>query len=140
MNSASTGEPAPVSPYLVVDDAEAAIDFYRRAFAAIELFRAAAEDGIRLLHASLLINGGHVMLSDEFPERGDGCRSPHALGGTAVTIHLATDDADLLWQRAVAAGAAVVVPLADQFWGERYGKVLDPFGHVWSIGSPLPQR
>lgn len=139
--STAAGGPAPVSPYLVVDDADAAIEFYRRAFAALELDRMPADDGLRVLHAVLMINGGCVMLSDAFAEgEQGGFRSPRALGGTAVMIHLAVDDADALWRRAVAAGAEVVLPIADQFWGDRYGKMRDPFGHLWSISSPLPAR
>lgn len=136
----AAGGPYSVVPYLVVDDADAAIDFYRRAFAAIELDRVMDDDGTRVVHAALLLNGGMIMVSDEVPEgHTAGCRTPRALGGTTVTAHLAVDDADAAWQRALAAGAEVVMTVADQAWGDRYGKLRDPFGHVWSIGSPLPQ-
>lgn len=139
MSMPETGGSASVAPYLVVDDADAAIDFYRRAFAAIELHRVVGDDGLCVLHAALMINGGVVMLSDELADgHTAGCSPPHQLGGTTVTIHLAVDDADDVWQRALAAGASAVMPIADQPWGERYGRLRDPFGHLWSIGTPLP--
>lgn len=139
MNTPAGGGAAPVAPYLVVDDADAAIDFYRRAFAALELHRVADDDGVRVLHAALMINGGLVMLSDEVPDgHTAGCRTPKSLGSTTVTVHLAVDDADAAWQRALAAGAEVVMPIADQEWGDRYGRLRDPFGHLWSLGAPLP--
>ena len=127
----------PVAPYLTVSDGQAAVEFYKAAFGANELFRQLADDGQRLLHCSLELNGGHVMLSDEFPEWGTGgCTAPTRLNGTSVTIHLEVDDADALWRRALDAGCEVIMPLADMFWGARYGKLRDPFGHVWSLGSP----
>jgi PhnB protein len=133
---AAAVEPA-LSPHLVVDDAAAAIDFYVRAFDAVELGRVAGSDG-RLVHAAVRINGGTVMLNDDFPEMCDGKRStPAALGGTPVTIHLTVSDVDDKFQQAVDAGATVVMPLADQFWGDRYGVVQDPFGHQWSLGQPV---
>ncbi len=126
-----------VAPHLVVDGAAQAIDFYRKAFGAVELHRAPADDGKRLMHASLRINGAVVMLNDDFPEYSGGkSRTPKALGGSPVTIHLQTPDVDALWQQAVAAGAEVEFPLADQFWGDRYGILRDPFGHSWSLGTP----
>ena len=134
---------SPVAPYLVVDDGDRAIDFYRRAFGAVEVFRMMDEDGERVAHASLMINGGLVMLSDFFPEWAEttgGERPPVALGGTPVCIHLSVTDADAAWERALAAGGDPVMPIADMFWGDRYGKLRDPFGHIWSVGSPLPER
>jgi len=131
-----------VIPHLVVDGGAAAIDFYVRAFGAAELARQMAEDGRRVLHAALAVNGGRVMLHDPFPEFADGRRiaAPPAVGGTSVYIHLGYPDADAAsaaFARAVAAGATAVMPIADMFWGERYGQLRDPFGHIWSMGGPI---
>jgi PhnB protein len=87
-----------------------------------------AEDGERLLHCHLRINGADLTMPEEFPEHG---------GPQGVTLHLAVDDADAWCERALAAGTTVKMPLADQFWGDRYGKLQDPFGHSWSIGAPI---
>jgi len=123
-----------IAPHLTIREGEGsnAVEFYKQAFGAEELGRHLAEDGKRLMHAHLLINGGHLMLNDDFPEWTGGVAAP-----AAVTIHIQTDDADQWWERAVAAGAAVRMPLADQFWGARYGQLDDPFGHRWSIGGPV---
>ena len=127
-----------VLPHLTVDDAAAAIDFYVKAFDGVELGRVPGPDGKKLYHAALQINGSTVMLNDDYPEMNDGKEStPKALGGTPVTIHLVVDDVDTKFQRAVDAGATVVMPLEDQFWGDRYGVVRDPFGHHWSLGQPV---
>jgi PhnB protein len=126
-----------VSPYLIVDGAAAAIDFYVAAFGAEELGRVPGPDG-RLVNAALRINGSVVMLNDDFPEMTDGkSMTPISLGGTPVTIHLTVTDVESQFQRAVDAGATVVAPLEDQFWGDRYGVLRDPFGHVWSLGQPM---
>jgi PhnB protein len=88
------------------------------------------------MHAHLVIHGGHLMLCDDFSSMGHGkSETPQALGGSPVTFHLHVDNADSVWQQAVAAGATVTMPLADQFWGDRYGQLRDPFGHKWSIGQ-----
>ena len=127
-----------VLPHLVVDDAAGAIDFYVKAFGAEELGRVPGPDGKKLIHAAVNINGSTVMLNDDFPEMNDGKSStPTALGGTPVTIHLVVTDVDKKFQRAVDAGATVVMPLEDQFWGDRYGMLRDPFGHQWSLGQPV---
>src|ERR1700748_3869226 len=119
-------EPA-LSPHLVVDNAAAAIDFYVKAFDAQELGRVPGPDG-KLIHAALRINGFTVLLNDDFPEMSGGkSTTPTSLGGTPVTIHLTGADG----------GASVVVPLEDQFWGDRYGVLADPFGHHWSLGQPV---
>ncbi|MUL85840.1 MULTISPECIES: VOC family protein [unclassified Mycolicibacterium] len=126
-----------VTPHLVVDDAAAAIDFYVKAFDATELGRMPGPDG-KLVHAALTINGSTVMLNDDFPEFNDGkSTTPRALGGTPVTIHLTVTDVEAKFAKAVEAGAEVVMPLEDQFWGDRYGMVRDPFGHQWSLGQPV---
>jgi PhnB protein len=129
-------EPA-LSPHLVVDDAAAAIDFYVKAFDAQELGRVPGPDG-KLIHAALRINGFTVLLNDDFPEMSCGkSMTPTSLGGTPVTIHLTVTDVDAKFQRALDAGASVAMPLDEQFWGDRYGIVADPFGHHWSLGQPV---
>lgn len=129
-------EPA-LSPHLVVDDAAAAIDFYVNAFDAVELGRVPGPDG-RLIHAAVRINGFTVLLNDDFPETcGGKSMTPKSLGGTPVTIHLTVTEVETKFQRALDAGATVVAPLEDQFWGDRYGVVADPFGHHWSLGQPV---
>ncbi len=126
-----------MAPHLVVDDAAAAIDFYVKAFDAVENGRVPGPDG-RLIHAALNINGFTVLLNDDFPEHSGGkSMTPKALGGTPVTIHLTVTDVDAKFQKAVDAGATVIAPLEDQFWGDRYGIVADPFGHHWSMGQPV---
>lgn len=120
--------------YLRVHDAAGAIEFYRRAFGATENFRL-TEPGGRIGHAELDFGGATLMLSDEFPEFG--IRSPQTLGGTSITLHLHVDDADAVIARAVAAGATLLRPAQDQFYGERSGTVRDPFGHEWNIGHHL---
>ncbi|MBX9707720.1 MAG: VOC family protein [Caulobacteraceae bacterium] len=127
--------PAGVIPYLTIPGrgGQAAVEFYQRAFGAQELFRNLAEDGERLMHSRLIINGGMIMLSDEFPEYGN----PTDVEPVGVALHLQVDDADEWWARALTAGAVPVMPLADQFWGDRYGRVMDPFGHCWSIASTI---
>ena len=129
-------EPA-LSPHLTVSDAAAAIDFYVKAFGAVEVGRVPGPDG-RLIHAAVRNNGQTLMLNDDFPETcGGKSMTPTALGGTPVTIHLLVTDVEASFQRAVEAGATVVQPLQNQFWGDRYGLVVDPFGHRWSMGQPL---
>jgi PhnB protein len=126
-----------LSPMLVVGDAAAAIEFYIKAFGAVEFGRIPGPDG-RLIHAAVRINNQMVMLNDDFPEMCHGKSStPVGLGGTPVTLHLTVPDVETAFQRALDAGATVIQPLEDQFWGDRYGVVLDPFGHRWSLGQPL---
>ena len=124
-----------VTPYLTIRERRGAqaADWYVRALGAEELDRKPAEDGVRLIHCHLRINGGHVMLSDDFPEYHGLVDAPSPSG---VTLHLQVDDPDAWWTRATAAGAEVRMELADQFWGDRYGQLRDPFGHMWSIGGP----
>lgn len=126
-----------VIPHLCVDDASAAIDFYVKAFGATEMGRVPHPDG-RIVHAAIQINGSTVMLNDDFPEYDNGkSQTPKAFGGTPVTIHLTVTDVDAKFAQAVQAGAEVIMPLEDQFWGDRYGMVRDPFGHQWSLGQPV---
>lgn len=134
-----------VSPYLTVSDANAAIEFYTRAFGAVEVSRQATPDGTKLIHAAITINGGLVMMSDDFPEYMQGqSNTPQALGGSPVTIHLDLPDVDSVWKQAIAAGATVTMELEDQFWGDRYGQLVDPFGHIWSLATrktqPTPEE
>ena len=121
-----------LSPHLVVAGAAEAIDFYKKAFGAVEKVRLAGKDG-KLMHACVEICGSSVMLVDEMPQWG--ALSPKALKGTPVTIHLYVDDVDAFVDRAVKAGATVKMPVADMFWGDRYGVIEDPFGHNWSIAT-----
>lgn len=111
----------------------AAIDFYTRAFGASEQARMLAEDGVRLMHAHLRINGASLMMHDDFPEY---TGSPMATP-SGVTLHLQVDDADSWYQRAVDAGATATMPMENMFWGDRYGQVTDLFGHRWSIATPV---
>ena len=122
-----------LSPHLVCDGASDAIAFYERAFGAQELIRIPGDDG-RLMHAAMSVNGSSVLLVDE--NREYGLLSPKALGGTPVTIHLVVADADATYDRAVAAGATARMPVAEMFWGDRYGVLQDPFGHLWSVATP----
>jgi PhnB protein len=130
--------PPGVLPHFVVDGAVKAIDFYVRAFGAVEVRRSPIPDG-RLMHAEIRIGISTVYLSDDFPEyRGGKKTSPHALGGTPITLHQYVADCDAAVAKAVAAGASIVMPPSDCFWGDRYGQVMDPFGHVWSFAHRLP--
>ncbi|BBP02287.1 VOC family protein [Sulfuriferula nivalis] len=121
-----------LTPHLVCRDAAAAIDFYGRAFGAIEQFRLPMPDG-KIMHACVQIGDSKLFLFDEMPEHG--AFGPQDLKSTPVTIHLQVQDADAVFARAVAAGATMTMPLAEMFWGDRYGRVRDPFGHHWSIAT-----
>jgi len=122
-----------VTPSLTVRGADRAIAFYRRAFGAEERMRLASTDGTKIMHAELQIGDSIVMLSDEFPEMG--ARSPEALGGTPGSLFLYVDDVDRVFARAVEAGGVAQVPVQDMFWGDRFGSLVDPFGHVWGIAT-----
>lgn len=123
-----------VFAYLTVDDAAAAIEFYKKAFGAEELYRLTEPNG-RIGHAELRLGPTVLMLNDEYPEYG--VQSPKRLGGSGFRMHLHVDNADALIDRAVAEGATLVMPPADQFYGERGGRVRDPFGHEWLIGHEI---
>ena len=118
---------------LIVSNAKEAIEFYKKAFDAIEVELYPAPDG-KIMYARIRIGDSSIMMSDEFPDMG--ARSPLTIGDTAVTIHLYVEDADKIFNQAVKAGAKVTMPIGDTFWGDRYGKVLDPYGHSWSIATP----
>ncbi|HYG91478.1 MAG TPA: VOC family protein [Azospirillum sp.] len=119
-----------VVPYVNVSDANAAAAFYTRAFGAEEVYRVPADDGRRLMHCHLHINGGSLMISDPFPECGYELKTPQSF-----VLHLQVDDLDAWWRRAVEAGAEIVMPLQEMFWGDRYGQLRDPFGVTWSLGA-----
>jgi PhnB protein len=121
-----------VTPYLIVNDAAAAIEFYKKAFGATELMRMPKPNG-KIGHAEIKIGDSPIMLADEAPEMG--ARSPRTFGGSPVSIFLYVDDVDTTFARAVDGGAKVQRPLADQFYGDRTGGVEDPFGHVWYIAT-----
>ena len=121
-----------VTPHIVCAGAAQAIEFYKKAFGATEEARLPGPDG-KLMHAMIRINGSAVMLVDENPEWG--MLGPKSLKGTPVTIHLYVEDADAFVARAEKAGATVTMPVAEMFWGDRYGKIEDPFGHHWSVGT-----
>ena len=122
-----------LTPHLVVKGASDAIEFYKKAFGAQEIGRMAAPDGKTIMHAQIKIGNSIVFLVDEFPQMG--CKGPLSIGGTAVTLHLYVEDVDAAFNRAVAAGAQVTMPVADAFWGDRYGRLADPFGHHWSLAT-----
>ena len=123
-----------LTPHVVCKDAVKAIDFYKRAFGAEEVFSLTAPDGA-LIHASVRIGNSMLMIADECPPMG--AIGPKKLGGTPVTIHLSVADVDAGYARAVAAGATARMPVTEMFWGARYGVLQDPFGHSWSIATQV---
>jgi len=122
-----------ITAQLVVSGVAGAVDWYTRALGAHELLRNAAPDG-KIMHCELLLGDSRFFVVDEFP---GAMPSPAALGGTPVTLHLYVPDVDAFFDRAVGSGATVLMPVADQFWGDRYGMLADPFGHRWSIASRI---
>jgi PhnB protein len=129
----------PVTAYLTVKGGQDAIALYERAFGARLLDRKMADDGRRVMHAALDIFGTMIMLSDEFPEYDPDSKSPLTLGATTVTLHVGFDDpvdVDAAMSKAAAAGCTVTTPAVDAFWGMRYGRLKDPFGHAWAFGAP----
>lgn len=123
-----------VTPHLVIDGAAKAIEFYKAAFGAEVLVAMPMPDSDRLMHGEIQIGNSRVMVADEFPEMGPR-RSPTALGESSVTLHLYVEDVDAAIEKAEKAGATVTMPAADMFWGDRYGKVKDPFGHDWGLAT-----
>jgi PhnB protein len=121
-----------VTPHLICAGAADAIEFYKKAFGAVEEARLPGPGG-RIMHAMIRIGDSAVMLVDEMPEWG--ALGPKSLKGSPVTVHLYVENADATVERAVKAGAKITMPLADQFWGDRYGKLEDPFGHHWSVAT-----
>jgi PhnB protein len=125
-------------PQLIVSNGPAAVDFYKEAFGAVEGHRMMTPDGKKLVHGELTLDGHKFFVSDEFSEsEGGSCKSPQTLGGTGVRVTLIVDDADRVVESAVAAGARVTMPVQDMFWGARYGKIVDPFGHEWGINQQM---
>ena len=120
------------TPSIVVSDSKEAIEFYKKAFGANEIYQMPTPDG-KTMHAMVQIGDSFVMMSDEFPNMG--CKSPATLGGTGVTLHLYVEDADKIFNQAVEAGATVTMPIMDAFWGDRFGTIIDPFGHSWAIAT-----
>lgn len=135
MAQPNQGPTGGLTPHIAIAGKRAgeAIDFYIKAFGAVEQIRIPADDGVRLMHAHLHVNGASLMMHDDFPEyTGSAMAAP-----SGVTLHLQVDDTDAWFRRAVDAGAEAVMGPDDMFWGDRYAQVKDPFGHLWSIGTPL---
>jgi PhnB protein len=130
----------PITPYLTVSDAAAAIEFYKRGFGAVQDGESHLMPGTdKIMHARLRFsNGGLIMLADDLAgQMGRKSETPEALSGSPVVLALLLEDVQTFWDAAVAAGATITVPLADQFWGDRYGQLTDPFGHKWSLSQTL---
>lgn len=137
MTSALPNPPAgfhAVTPSLTILGAGQAIEFYKAAFGAEERYRISGGDG-KVMHAEITIGGSIIMISDEFPDWNS--LSPPTIGGTASTLMIYVDDVDQVTDRAVAAGATILHPLSDQFWGDRTSTITDPFGHRWSLATPI---
>jgi PhnB protein len=124
----------PITPHIVVQGADAASSFYADAFGATEVSRIPTPDG-RLMSVEMSLAGGRLHIADEFPEMG--VFAPPSIGGTPTVLALEVEDADPVFARAIAAGAEVLQPLEDRFWGERHGQIADPFGHRWNISHHL---
>jgi PhnB protein len=122
-----------LTPHIVVSNASEAIEFYKKAFGAVEIWRSPGPDGKSIMHAEVKIGDSILMLNDEFPEMGS--KSPKTVGGTSVTLSLYVEDVDKVFKQAVDAGASVIMPVDDMFWGDRYGMLTDPFGHQWAVAT-----
>jgi len=122
-----------VSTYLIVPSAVEALEFYAKAFGAETICRMPGPDGQSTMHAEMGIGDSTVMLTDENPQFN--LKSPHSLGGCTASLHLYVEDADAMFQRAVDAGCKVLAPIQDMFWGDRFGKVADPYGHHWGVAT-----
>jgi PhnB protein len=122
-----------ITPHLICKNAGQAIEFYKKAFGAEEIMRMPGPDGKTVMHAEIKIGDSHLMIADEFPDYG--CVGPQTLKGSPVTVHLYVKDADAVYNQAVKAGATASMPLQNMFWGDRYGKLTDPFGHHWSVAT-----
>ena len=123
-----------ITPNIVVRDARKAIDFYKKAFGAEEIMSMPGPGG-KIMHAEIRIGNSRVMLADDMPEFG--CKSPQALGGSPVSFYVYVENVDAAWKRAVDAGAKAGMPLSDMFWGDRTGKLEDPFGHSWNLAQHI---
>jgi uncharacterized glyoxalase superfamily protein PhnB len=122
-----------LTPHLIVKGADKAIEFYKKVFGAEEITRLPGPDGKSIMHAALQIGDSRLFLVEEFPQMGSG--GPLSIGGTPVAIHVYVEDADAVFNRALASGAQVRMPLENAFWGDRYGQFTDPFGHRWSVAT-----
>lgn len=122
-----------VTPHLVVNDAKKALQFYATAFGAKALEEMCCDETNKVMHAEMKVGDSIIMLCDEFPEMG--CKSPASLGGSPISIFLYVEDVDKAFKQATDAGCSVTMPLADMFWGDRYGRLKDPFGHEWAMGT-----
>jgi PhnB protein len=122
-----------ITPHMIIRDCAKAIEFYKTAFDAKQQGETAFGPDGKVMHAALKIGDSIVMMSDEFPQSKS--LGPLSLGGSAIVLNIYTDNADKLWERAVKAGATITMPLSNQFWGDRYGQLVDPFGHRWSIAQ-----
>jgi PhnB protein len=135
-----------VTPHLVVNDANAALEFYTKALGASEVMRMPAQDGKRLMHSEIQVRGARIFVMDDFPEHRceqgmvDAVFPPDQIKGTSVTMHLEVEDCDAAVKRAADAGATVTMAPWDSFWGARYARIMDPFGHSWSFAHPLPAK
>jgi len=127
-------------PHLFVSDGRAALEFYREVFGAEEGDSMLEPNGTRLMHGEIVLDGHTLFVSDEFADKEGGTgRTPQTLGGTCARITLNTENADAVVERAVARGAKILMPVQDMFWGARYGKIVDPFGHEWGINQQLKE-
>jgi len=125
-----------ITPHLVVNNGVDAVEIYKRAFGAVVVYRYNGPDDKSIIYVKLRIGDSPVLLSDEFPDtEGISCRSPKSIGGITVVIHIYTEDVDKLFNQAISAGATVITPVTDMFWGDRYGQLMDPYGHFWSIAT-----
>jgi len=124
---------ATVTPYLIIENAAEAIKFYKKAFGATEIMRFAQPKTKKILHAEIKIGNSLIMLADEFPEMG--CHSPKCFGGSPISMHLYVEKVDAVFKKAIAAGAKVQRPVKDQFYGDRSGSFVDPFGHIWNVST-----
>ena len=122
-----------ITASLIVKNAENAIEFYKKAFGAQEIYRFLGPDGKSIMHAELKFGNSRIMLSEEAPQMN--CRSPQSLGGTGTYMYMYVDDTDTTFNKAVAAGAKPTMPVMDMFWGDRFGQIQDPFGHIWGIAT-----
>lgn len=128
-------------PHVIVSDGLAALDFYKEVFGAQTGHNMMAQDGKRLMHGEIELDGHKLFVSDEFTaQEGGMCKTPQTLGGSSVRITIQTDEADALVERALTRGAKVLMPLQDMFWGARYGQIEDPFGHIWGINQQLKEQ
>ena len=128
--AAAAPTPGGLTPYVGVPDADAASAFYQKAFGAVEALRMPAQDGKRLMHCHLLVNGAHLFINDPFPEYGHPFVQPQGFA-----LHLVVDHAQPWWDRAIAAGCEISAPLKKEFWGDYFGQLKDPFGIMWSLTS-----